>query len=90
MRRGRRNFENAPGPEPGDLVRVYLVFDDDSMEWVEYNGVALVLDILELESLPGTVSGSTSPLEPDSFRLVTVLINGRVTDDYYENELYPV
>ena len=67
---------------PGDLVLVHEIFDEDEIEWVMHGGTALVIHI-EPTTLPR--------LEQDPrYRLVTVLVNGRVLDDYYENELTPL
>ena len=67
---------------PGDLVLVHEIFDEDEIEWLMHRGTALVIHI-EPTTLPH--------LEQDPrYRLVTVLVNGRVLDDYYENELTPL
>ena len=67
---------------PGDLVLVYEVFDEDEVEWVKHDGCALVVHVE-----PTMMSMQES--DP-KYRLVTVLVDGRVVDDYYENELTPL
>jgi hypothetical protein len=68
----------------GDLVLVHEVFDDEEVEWITHNGCAIVIDI---EGLPSSSYG----LEVSTaYRLVTVLVDGKIIDDYFENELTPV
>lgn len=65
--------------QPGDLVLPGEMFDDVVQDWVPFAGTGLVI---ELES---------PPLYPGpAHTLVYVLIEGRVVDDYYEDELQPV
>lgn len=61
---------------------VHEVFDDDELEWIRHSGCALVVDVE-----PTAMSLHES--DP-KYRLVTVLVGGRVVDDYYENELTPI
>lgn len=66
----------------GDLVLVHEIFDEDEIEWIKHDGCALVLHI----EPTGMSKHETDP----RYRLVTVLVDGRVVDDYYENELTPI
>jgi hypothetical protein len=78
---GRQSRAKGVGQEgrrlqPGDLVLPGERFDDFSLEWVPYAGTGLVIELL------------TPPLYPGpAHTLVYVLIEGRVVDDYYEDEL---
>lgn len=61
---------------------MHEIFDEDEVEWVKHSGAALVVSV-EPVAVPR--------LESDPrYRLVTVLVEGRVVDDYYENELTPL
>lgn len=62
--------------EPGDLVLPLEKFDDSAFDWVPYEGVALVIEMWSPPLYPGP-----------STTVAYVLIDGRVVDDYYEDEL---
>jgi len=61
---------------PGDLVLVHEVFDDSTLEWIPYPGTAVVIGV-------DITSEATRP----GLTLVTVLLDGKIVDDYYESEL---
>lgn len=63
---------------------VYETFDEVEVEWIVHDGCALVVDI---ESMPSSSLGADAN---STYRLVTVLVDGRLVDDYYENELTPL
>lgn len=62
--------------QPGDLVLPGERFDEATLEWVPFSGAGLVIELLSPPLYPGP-----------SHTLVYVLIEGRVVDDYYEDEL---
>lgn len=62
--------------QPGDLVLPGELFDEVTLDWVPYSGPALVIELLSPPLYPGP-----------AHTIVFVLIEGRVVDDYFENEL---
>jgi hypothetical protein len=65
-------------------VLVYETFSEVEVEWITHDGCALVVDI---ESIPSSSCGHEGS---SAYRLVTVLVDGKLVDDYYENELTPL
>ena len=63
---------------------MHETFNEVEVEWITHDGCALVIDI------EGVPSSSHPPEGASNYRLVTVLIDGRLVDDYYENELTPL
>ena len=69
--------------KPGDLVRVFTVFNDNEMDWDECDKVALVLGINDHEDEPAQYS----PKET----FVTLMMDGTVYEhEYYESELQKI
>lgn len=65
---------------PGDLVKVFLIFNESSMDWDECDKVGLVLSVNDHEDESQTFG-------PDE-TFVTMMMDGQVYEhEYYESDL---
>lgn len=65
---------------PGDLVKVFLIFNESSMDWDECDKVGLVLSVNDHED-------GSKVFRPDE-TFVTMMLDGQVYEhEYYESDL---